>query len=285
MIKIKQLTDTPFETIHEAFKKSFADYVEPFNLTQAELKYMVERRGCDFNLSFGAFHNEELVAITLNGIGNWNNKLTAYDTGTGVIKEYRKQGIATKMFCESLPVLRENGIQQYLLEVIKSNIKAYELYKKAGFKVTREFDYFISSIDKLNFRKLNKNQIVIKEIANPDWNLLETFWDFEPSWQNSFDSIMRKIDYFKIIGIYLNETLAGYGIIELNTGDIPQLAINKNFRRQGLGTELFRQLADYSRSGSVKIINSLASYLEFAEFMQSVGFSKSIGQYEMLLEL
>ena len=97
MVSIKQLSDISIEVIYEAFVNAFADYVEPFNLTFQQLKYMIERRGCNLNLSFGAFDGDELVGFTLNGIGNWNGSLTAYDTGTGIIKEFREKGSATAL--------------------------------------------------------------------------------------------------------------------------------------------------------------------------------------------
>ena len=235
MIKIKTLSNIPFENIYEAFKNAFSDYVEPLDLTLEQLKYMVERRGCKFELSFGAFNGDDLVGVTLNGVRQWNGEPTVYDTGTGVIKEFRKQGIATKMFNESLPVLRENNITQYLLEVIKTNTAAFDLYKKAGFKVIREFDYYKSAKDELIYDKIiSPKDFEIKVIENPDWEKLQSFWDFKPSWQNSIDSIKRKFVNFKILGIQKKSELVGYGIIENSTGDIPQLAISKNYRQLGL---------------------------------------------------
>ena len=286
MITIKQLSKTSIKTIHEAFSKAFSDYVEPFDLTQEQLQYMIERRGCDFNLSFGAFDNDELIGFTLNGIGQWNGKLTAYDTGTGIIKEYRKKGIATRMFDESLPILRQHGVKQYLLEVIRSNKSAVELYKKAGFKTTREFDYYISEKDKLNLKKkFNPNDFTIREITNPDWLYLKSFWSFEPSWQNSIYSINRKFDHFRFLGIYKNEDLVGYGILEKTTGDIPQLAVANRYRRLGLGSLLINFLIDLSESKMIKIINVETSYKPFKAFAESINLVPGAGQYEMLLDL
>ena len=88
MITIRQLTNISIDEIHNAFKDAFSDYAEPFDLTKAQLQYMIERRGFNFELSFGAFNNNTLVGFTLNGVDEWNNKLTAYDTGTGIVKEY-----------------------------------------------------------------------------------------------------------------------------------------------------------------------------------------------------
>ena len=237
-------------------------------------------------ISFGAFDNGKIVGITVNGVGNWNDKLTAYDSGTGIIKEYRKRGIARKMFDESLPIIRKQGITQYLLEVIKTNIGAYELYKKAGFKVVRELDYFKVDINELKYHKLvTKQDVHFRIIEEPDWEIFKSFWDFEPSWQNSIDSLNRKIESFKILCMYERSKLIGYGIIEMHTGDIPQLAISHQYRRQRLGTSLFRVLINYSEVNSLRIINSDSSYLPFKKFMKSLGIPPGEGQYEMVMEL
>lgn len=286
MIEIKQLTGFKIEIIHEAFSRAFSDYVVPFDMTVAQLRYMIERRGCDLELSFGAFDSDHLIGFTLNGIGQWNGRLTAYDTGTGIVKEYRKQGIAARMFRESLPVLREHKIKQYLLEVIRSNTSAFELYKKAGFKITRMFDFYVSTEDKLNIRNIDLPAgFKTEEIKNPDWKMLETFHDFNPSWQNSIDSINRKSEYFRIMGIFEAEVPAAYGIIETHTGDIPQLAVAKNYRRRGLATILLKSLLKLSETRTVKIINSDLSCEPFRKFAASVNLEPGAGQFEMILEL
>jgi ribosomal protein S18 acetylase RimI-like enzyme len=286
MIKIRTLEKTPFNQIYNAVSDAFSDYVEPFDLTIEELKYMFERRGYDLEISFGAFDGSKLVGITINGIGDWNGKLTAYDSGTGIVKEYRKRGIARRMFDESLPILKEKGITQYLLEVIKTNRGAYELYKKAGFKIVRELDYFKTGVSELKYDKLvNKPDFYFNVIEEPDWGEFKSFWDFDPSWQNSIDCMHRKIEHLKILGLYDKSKLIGYGIIEMHTGDIPQLAISPQYRRQGLGTSLFRVLINYSEVDSLRIINSDKNYAPFREFMKSMGIEAGEGQYEMIMDL
>lgn len=286
MITIQTLQHTSFEEIHKAAIDAFSDYVEKFEITLEELKYMIERRAYDLSLSFGAFDDEKLVGFTLNGIGEWNGKRTAYDTGTGIIKEYRKQGIATRMFQESLPVLRENNVAQYLLEVIKTNIGAFELYKKAGFMVTREFDYYSIDKDKLeiNIEKINPEFKVVN--ANkPNWERYKSFWDFEPSWQNSVDSINRKMDYFNILEVLVENEIVGYGIIERHTGDIPLFAISPNHRRNKLGKMLFRKLLEHTDSKEIRITNTAVDYKPIGLFLANMGLPAGYGQYEMILEL
>ena len=289
MITIKTLTETPFEQIHSSFKKAFEDYVEPFDLTLDQLKYMVERRGCDLSLSFGAFNRNELVGFTLNGIGLWKNKKTAYDTGTGIIKEFRKQGIATRIFEESLPILKDNNVEQYLLEVIKTNKNAVDLYQKAGFNITRDFDYYVQRKNNLTQKAKSRydSSVTINEIEfdELDWNILKSFWTFEPSWQNSVESLTRKSDYFTFLGIFRNNSLIGYGVIEKHTGDIPQFAIAENYRKIGLGRKLFNSLIKFTDSNRTKIINAECKNRNFKIFAEKLGFTAGHGQYEMILKL
>lgn len=98
-MEIRNLEHTDFETIFHGFKKAFADYEIHFE--KEEVRSMLKRRGYNPQLSFAAFDNDEIVAFTLNGTGTFNGVLTAYDTGTGTIKQYRGQSIAGKIFTHS----------------------------------------------------------------------------------------------------------------------------------------------------------------------------------------
>ncbi len=187
MATIKPLNNISFSSIFSAFDRAFEEY--EMQLNKDELNTLLRRRGFVPELSFGAFENEKLIAFTLNGIGFYNNIKTAYDTGTGTLKEYRGQGLATKIFNHSIPFLKKANVTQYLLEVLQHNSKAVSVYKNLGFEISREFNYFF-----------------------------------------------RKTDDFKIIGVYKNGNLVGYSIFEPNSGDITQIAVDKNFRRKGMAT-------------------------------------------------
>lgn len=113
---------TGFDTLFNAFERAFSDYEVSFG--KEEVRAIPARRGYAPRLSFAAFDNGDIVAFTLNGVGTFNGIPTAYDTGTGTVKEYRGQGLAGKIFSHSLPYLEESGIRQYLLEVLRDNGKA-----------------------------------------------------------------------------------------------------------------------------------------------------------------
>ncbi|MCD6064106.1 MAG: GCN5-Related N-Acetyltransferase [Flavipsychrobacter sp.] len=285
-MNIHNLEGVDMVRLHSAFIAAFSDYAEPYDKTLQEMMHIIERRGYDPGISFGTFDDEILAAFTLNGIDTWNGVLTAYDTGTGTIPSHRRRGLAARIFNESIPALKQRGIRQYLLEVIKVNTKAFDLYAKLGFEVVRELDYYIIAKDELSIR----NEKIIdgyttKEIADPDWEQLKAFWEFQPSWQNSIASVLRKRSLFSIMGIYDAHTLAGYGIVEKETGDIPQFAISQPYRREGLGTTLLHELLKHSDGDTVRFINAEATYEPFKFFMNSIGLKPGHGQYEMIRNL
>jgi ribosomal protein S18 acetylase RimI-like enzyme len=285
-ISIKPLAGFRIDKLHTTFIKAFADYPVPVQLTVPELSYMLERRGCNLSLSFGAFDDDKLVGFTLNGIGNYNGELTAYDIGTGLIPEYRRKNIATEILKTSLPFLRKKNIAQYLLEVLQTNPSAYDLYKKEGFNVNRPFDCYVTPGINIRIRKNTLNDAFpITTIKQPDWDVLGSFWNFSPSWQNSVESIRRKIHHFTILGFSDAGHIIGYGIIENHTGDVPQIAINEAYRRNGLATTLVKKIMDHSKSDHLRIINASSDDAPFKYFAESINLNLSVRQYEMILEL
>lgn len=92
MKTIKSLENSSFNRLFTAFNAVFQEY--GIQLNPQELKIMLHRRGFVPKLSFGAFEADKLVAFILNGIGIFNGKKTAYDTGTGTLKHVRGQGLA-----------------------------------------------------------------------------------------------------------------------------------------------------------------------------------------------
>ena len=164
-------------------------------------------------------------------------------------------------------------------------MSAFDLYKKAGFKVTREFDYYTAAINQLNINsKKDVDRVTIKEIK-PEWEKLKSLWDFDPSWQNSTNSIERKIEHFRFFSAYKNGDLIGYGIVEPHTGDIPQLCVNKNYRKLGTGKLIFSHLVKLIEGKSLKVINVPVDNEPFKLFAESINLTPGFGQYEMILDI
>jgi ribosomal protein S18 acetylase RimI-like enzyme len=282
-MEIKPLTKFSFHKLYAAWNEAFKDYVRHW--TKEELATMLHRRGYLPELSFGAFEHDELVSFTLNGTGDWNGQKTAYDTGTGTIRAYRGKGLATSIFNASLPFLKQAGITQYLLEVLQDNTKAISVYTGIGFTTTRSLNYFVQEFTNLKLRETTAVSFQLRTMSLPSIDEVSSFWDFMPSWQNNHASILRKPEDFISVGAYNNDTLIGYGIIVPSMGDIPQLAVHKAYRKQGVGSAILKELLQHNKSSVVKIINTDAAYAPMTTFLQSNGIQQSGAQFEMIKQL
>ncbi|MES2690106.1 MAG: GNAT family N-acetyltransferase [Bacteroidota bacterium] len=283
-VSIRPLNGISLQLLYEAFNAAFATYSRQW--TEDEFINMLERRGYRAELSFGAFDQDKPVSFLLNGAGVFNGVLTAYDTGTGTLKEYENRGLARQLFEAAVPALKEAGMQQYLLEVLTDNTRAISIYTKAGFKSTRMLHYFTADIKGITISGSNKllGKFSTRETVL-NVNAMRALCDFEPSWQNSFDSLKRSMNKFKILGVYQDEELVAYGIIEPLSGDIPQLAVSKFHRRKGIGSLLLTQLLQYNKHPGVKMINADERCESLLLFLEKAGITKRGSQYEMMLSL
>ncbi|HOZ15316.1 MAG TPA: GNAT family N-acetyltransferase [Tenuifilaceae bacterium] len=283
-MEIKSLANIHFDVLFESFAKAFADYeIQP---DMAELQKMLHRRGFVPGLSFGAFDNGNLVSFTFNGIGNFNGIKTAYDTGTGTLKDYRAQGLASKVFNESIPFLVDAGVEQYLLEVLQHNTSAVSVYRKQGFEVTREFNYFVQQMQDItpNSKSIHKDYSIC-EVKLSDLTDISNWWDFNPSWQNSFEAINRKPEDFLIVGVKKGSALVGYGILEPSSGDITQIAVDKNHRRKGVASAILKELLKRNSCTSVKLINADISCVAITKLLEENGILLKGKQFEMIRKL
>ncbi len=283
-MEIKSLHHVPFDQIYEAFSQAFVDY--EMKLSKHQLQSMLNRRGFVPELSVAAFDKSSIVAFTFNGIGNFNKRPTAYDTGTGTIKAFRGQGLATQLFKHAIPILQAAGIEQYLLEVLQHNSPAVSVYQKLGFEISREFNYFIQERKQVNLKRpASDASYRIQPISLTTCRQLSKFGDFSPSWQNTFDAIERKPDDFKIFAAQLNQEVVGYCILEVRSGDLPQLAVAKSHRRKGVGSLLFQEAFNWNKNDSIKIINAEVSCDSLNRFLESKNMLVTGKQFEMIRQL
>lgn len=284
MFNYKTLENTKIEIVHSAFLDAFSDYQVKMNLPLSKFSQMLQRRGYFSEISIGAFNNEMLIGLVLNGFRKWNGKLTAYDTGTGVIANYRKQGITSTMLLHVRELLKDRGIEQYLLEVIKSNTPAIQLYKKQGFEIIRDLACF--QLDKNKYNPMSTCSVEHIDLINLNyWTQLSSFWDYVPSWQNSIDSINSAPDTFIYSIVRFEDSIVGYGIIDKKTGDIPQIAVNKLHRRKGIGRSIVSDLIKSTESYKVCVLNLDEHSKSTKDFLLQLGFQHSVSQFEMILKL
>ncbi|SHO48361.1 GNAT family N-acetyltransferase [Anaerocolumna xylanovorans] len=281
MILYETLDKISNETLHQTFVEAFSDYQVKIDLPYWKFQQMIQRRGYNPEISAGAFKNQKLVGFALTGLRSWNGKTTAYDIATGIIPECRRQGITSNILAHIKNLLKEKQVEQYLLEVIKTNQPALELYQKQGFQIQREFSCF----------QLNKNKFIqggtweAEKVNRIDFQQVEDFWDCQPSWQNSAASVEALLEAFTCFVVRLDDAIAGYGIIDKKTGDIPQIAVSKSCRGKGIASSIMAELVKTAESERIAVINIETPQNPIENFLTQLGFESHVGQYEMLMKL
>jgi ribosomal protein S18 acetylase RimI-like enzyme len=280
------LGNVPMEDLHATFLEAFSDYLVRMDVPLWKFETMARRRGMVPDASVGAYQGDRLVGFVMNGLREWRGRPTAYDTGTGVVPEYRKMGATTGMFNTSLEVLRERGVEQYLLEVIKENDPAGDLYRKQGFSVLRGLNCYVAPLEALETAPAPEGVTIAPlPLDALGWDPLRAFWDFEPSWQNSVDSVTAVPETLSAVAAMAEGRVVGYGIVEPRSGDLPQLAVDRNWRGRGVGRALLGALAGLTEAENLVALNVEETSEAANAFAEAVGFAPYTSQYEMLLEL
>lgn len=275
------LDDSFVIQLYEAFIAAFADYVLPFDLTEQQFRNHILLNGVDLNSTIGVVKNNKLIAFTLNGFGTWKGRSTVYDAGTGVLPPYRRRGLGLKMFDEVIPYFADRGIEQYLLEVVTTNTNAIRMYEKLGFSPTRK----LALLEAAENPKLllGVGPCELREVEEPDWTLFCSFWDGDPSWQNSIEALARSRNLKRIFAAFLDGNCVGYIVYSVSSPKLAQIAVAREHRRKGIGSQLLKKMIDTAEPTSKPQVINLDYDLTGARlFFEKHGFSERLSQFEMI---
>jgi ribosomal protein S18 acetylase RimI-like enzyme len=276
-MEFRNLADLNITDLLSVFNLSFSDYVVPFHLTLEQLKSKINAEKIDMNLSVGAFQSDQIVGFILQAEKVEDGKRMIYNAGTGVIPDYRGQGLVRKMYDYIIPMLRDRKTDILTLEVIEGNEPAIRAYTNLGFKISRKLLCFKGTI------KASEKyaEIQIQQMNTTQWGIFKSFWDIEPSWQSSVIVLDQMRDDLVILGAYEMDKLAGYAIFNPATGKVYQVAVDKKQRRKGIGAKLFKVIGEMSE-GPVTVINNVDDSSESTpHFLSRMGLENWVSQFEM----
>jgi ribosomal protein S18 acetylase RimI-like enzyme len=262
-MELRSLEGIPFTILTATFNDAFSDYDIPAKYTVDYLTNLVTRRGYRPDLAVGAFDGDRLVGFVFNGLDGD----AAYNSGTGVVISHRRRGIARQLMEHSIRTL---PVKRYILEVIETNERAAALYRDLGFLETRPLQCW-------SYTAPGKTRIT--EIANADLDLIRSWCDVAPSWQNEVASIRRAREPYVVLG---NED--GAAIVFTSNGDVPILAVKPSARRKGLGSTLLAAAATRANA-PLRILNIDERDRGIAAFLERCGAKRTLVQLEMVREL
>ena len=277
---VRTLEGVAGEELLDCFNEAFSDYAVNVAMDLPGLRKHLVRNGYDPSISTGAWIDGRLAGFVLNGCRKWGDGLAAYDLGTGALPSARGQGVMSALASKAKDLMRSKGLARWVLEVLCDNHKAVRLYEKQGFKVCRDLSCLRASRDMVEAVP----SWPVDRLSEPDWDGLEALWDFQPSWQNSTDSIKALADCFIMGSVVVDGSLAGYIVFNPSSGDIPQLAVGKDHRGRGVASSLLSYAASHCQ-GPVLKVNNVEAGQGLEQWLESRGLAVYARQYEMVLDL
>ena len=277
-MEISNLKNSSTSEILKAFNLSFSDYVIPLQLTEQQFQDKLLAEDIDLEWSFGAFEENKLVGLILHGFRN--NKL--YNAGTGVVPEHRGNKITQQLYDYVLEKAKLENITTIQLEVITDNSIAIKTYQNIGFEITRTLNCYKGT---LNVKKI-ESPFEILELNASDFKVLNSLSNYQPTWQNSLETIenLHKINTIKIIGVLNEKEIIGHIIFNTTSKKIHLIGINENYDRTVIVNNLFKFISD-NYFTDVLIINIDDSAENTISSFNAVGLNCFLKQYEMKMNI
>lgn len=143
MIRYIRGSETAFESLYQAFKDGFSDYIIKMEISQEMFKdRFFGPEGNEAGLSYVAFDGDMPVGVVLSGIRQWDGMKTMRCGTLCVSPGYRGTGISEKLMEMHMAAAKENGCDRLSLEVIKGNDRAIRFYEKLGYFPAYDLKYF-----------------------------------------------------------------------------------------------------------------------------------------------
>jgi ribosomal protein S18 acetylase RimI-like enzyme len=270
---VRTLEKVAFKSIIDCFLISFENY---FVEMPTDLEYYKERwdnAKVRFDLSYGMFDDEKLVGFIINGIDKRNGDVIAFNTGTGVIPEYRGKKIVKSIYEYALKDSKQNNITKCSLEVIKENVIAIKSYESIGFKKCKNYKCFKGKI-----HIEDKGSIELNEVDYNQFDTINLNQEYY-SWDNHKNSIKDgNYRYFQVLKDQIPES---YFVINPVNGYLAQFdLLNQN--KSGW-CHLF--LGIQSICETIKINNVDETLLDKLNYLNTIDLDNIVDQYEMELKI
>ena len=271
---IKNLKNSTFEELFQCFQSAFENYFVKMPNDPNYFRERWEAAKVDYQLSYGMFDQGKLIGFIIHAIDQRNGVLTAFNTGTGVLPEYRGQRIVKSIYDYALKDLNQNGIQRSTLEVITQNELAIKAYESVGFQIYKHFKCYNGAIQLENIQEFDVNELKVQNIP---WKKLPNQQFY--SWDNQKETISNgNFRYFEVL--YKQES-ESFFIIKPELNYLAQFDLLN--QKPDAWQRLFSAIKQIS--DQVKINNVDDRLNDKITIIQSIGLKNTIDQYEMELNI
>lgn len=273
-MNIKSLKNVSLDEVIECFLLSFENYYVPVPTDKNYYRERWKSAKVNFDYSYGMFDNNILVGFIIHAIDKRAGILTAFNTGTGVLPQYRGKRIVKSIYQYALKDLRAHGIKKSTLEVITKNDKAIRSYKSIGFMISKSYRCFGGDIKLESSNGFELNEIAMDKVNWEDLPNQQFYsWDFQK------ETILER-DY-NFYQVHYQDKPESFFIINSKTQFLAQFDL---FNSENKGWEkLFTAVKEVS--DKIKVINVDKRLSKKIEILNYIGLERSVDQYEMELVL
>ncbi|MDX9864993.1 MAG: GNAT family N-acetyltransferase [Anaerolineaceae bacterium] len=132
--KLIPASEFTIEELTYAYNQTRVDYLVPMPMNAKRLEEYVHHYDVDMDRSVVAMVRDEMLALGMLGVRPGR----AWITRLGVLPASRRGGVGESIMRYMLARADESGIPLNILEVIKNNAPAHQLFLKCNFHETRE---------------------------------------------------------------------------------------------------------------------------------------------------
>ncbi len=277
-LQIRSLVGVDPEILVRVFNDAFADYIITFQASREFLEFRWALARVDWDLSLGAFDGERLVGFCWHGVDELDGRSVAYNSGTGVLPDYRGNGLVDRIYHETWPLLRARGIGRCTLEVIAGNDRAVRVYERIGFTSERELVYVKGELD-FSRLKAHAAEVELRELRDPPWAELETIEEMIPAWDFMLNGAKVQGEGVRVVGAYDGDHLLGAAILRDSDHTLCWLSVAEESRRKGVASALLTQANEGESAWRMVNVDRRATHL--LGFLDRAGLKEEMFQYEM----
>ncbi|ELK42171.1 GNAT family N-acetyltransferase [Brevibacillus agri] len=190
MITIKRMSDCTFAEVTKAWNRGFEGYFIPIVMTEEMLVQRLGSEGYALSLSVVAFDGTEPIGLVASGLRTIGGQKVAWNGGTGVATEYRRQGVGRQLIDATLALYQEAGVEVATLEAMSQNSKAIALYEQKGYEVVDRLLFWQRSgpLPEHAFHAPTQSDYRIRGVLAQEVAALP-FYAGDVAWQNQWQSL------------------------------------------------------------------------------------------------
>ncbi|HAS44866.1 MAG TPA: hypothetical protein DCS93_30580 [Microscillaceae bacterium] len=246
---------------------------------------MLVMRRVNFNLSVGAFYNDQMIGFALMGTGIFKDKMSIHDCGIGTIPTYRNQGVSSgilRHFIDQFPT--KSKIKYSFISVKPRRLKDSigRICEKVGYIYGGDLhSYKLTS--KKAFTPINSQKFDIRKVHKPNWPIYHQWQRSFAAWERTQEAITINAPYEVFLEAYHQNNSVGFLIGDPRYGKISQIGVQPAYEKEAVFFELIEHFHKIAPHKYLRMLNISTQEIYLIETLQKLGFKKIIELEELKL--